>query len=566
MGIRLAGVMMASCLLAVMSGTVAGASVSPSVSLALIRGAGSTWSSNAVNAWVANIHQQGVNVVFDGVGSAAGRTDYANGTVDFAASDIGYHGLQNGKNDRSTRPYAYLPVTAGGTSFPYNIVVGHNRITNLRLSGLTIAKIFTNQITNWNDPAITHDNNGRGLPSLPIITVVHSEGSGTTAMFTRYLNYEFPSLWTAFNNGQGGMTEYWPQQGSRQVAQDGSSQVMNFIRSASANGSIGVDEYSYPLNAGYPVVQMGNAAGYYVLPSMFNDAVALTQAQIDYNPNSPNYLLQNLDHVYNYRDPRAYPLSSYSYTIMPTSRTDEVMAKSGSPPFPGKAQALADFLYYSICDGQTYIGNLGYSALPVNLVQAGFQQIEKIKTAAPQVNINQQNVQTCHNPTFVYGHPEQNRLAQVAPYPPLCDKAGYGPCTGILNANKNGGRGSTGPNGGSPPTSSTGSNGGGGGGNGSGGSGGGGSGGGSGGGGSGSGGSGGSGGGSINPLTGQLTGSGGGSGGGSGAPSVPTTLAAGQSPEQTVALGVLAALLLVAALVTPPLLARRWSGRGGRQS
>ena len=31
-------------------------------------------------------------------------------------------------------------------------------VRNLRLSGETIAKIFTNQITNWSDAAITKDN------------------------------------------------------------------------------------------------------------------------------------------------------------------------------------------------------------------------------------------------------------------------------------------------------------------------------------------------------------------------------------------------------------------------
>ena len=34
----------------------------------------------------------------------------------------------------------------------------------------------------------------------------------------------------------------------------------------------------------------------------------------------------------------------------------------------GKRQALVDFLYYSICQGQKEIGPIGYSPLPVNLV------------------------------------------------------------------------------------------------------------------------------------------------------------------------------------------------------
>jgi phosphate transport system substrate-binding protein len=447
---RIMAMIAGSGVLVLTSATGAGAST---VYTAQIIGSGSSWAANAVDIWIANISNQGVQVVFTPDGSAAGRQDFALGTTDFGVSDIGYQGYNSvtGTNDSSNRPYAYLPITAGGTSFPYNIVVAGKRITNLRLSGKTLAEIFTNQITNWDAPQITADNNGRQLPSLPIITVVPSEGSGTTAMFTQYLSYEYPSIWGPFNYGDTGFTEYWPRQGSNQVAQDGSSQVMNYVASPAANGAIGIDEYSYPLAAGFPVAQIENAAGYYVLPTEYNDAVALTQAQINMDTSSPDYLLQNLDNVYGYTDPRTYPLSSYSYTIMPTSKTDQRMEPSPGQ-FPAKWQALADFLYYSICQGQEYIGPVGYSALPVNLVEAGFQQIEKIKAAAPSVDLNEQNVDTCNNPTFTYGHPGTNHLAQIAPYPPQCDKTGYGPCTGILNGNANGGQGSTSPKSGSSPS------------------------------------------------------------------------------------------------------------------
>jgi ABC-type phosphate transport system substrate-binding protein len=268
------------------------------------------------------------------------------------------------------------------------------------------------------------------LPSLPIIMVVPAEGSGTTAMFTRYLNYEFPALWRKFNGGLSGMTEYWPSHGKRQVAEEGSAQIMNYIESRGANGAIGIDEYAYPKAAHFPVARVRNAAGYYVLPTESYDAVALTRARIDMRPRSPGYLLQNLDRVYNYTDPRAYPLASYSYVIMPRSKNDPRMA-----PFPGqfpaKWQTLASFLRYSICGGQEPVGRIGYTPLPVNLVKAAFQQIEKIRLAAPKVRITRLNVGACDNPTFVPGHPNLNWLAIHAPMPPLCDKAGHGPCASV---------------------------------------------------------------------------------------------------------------------------------------
>ena len=51
------------------------------------------------------------------------------------------------------------------------------------------------------------------------------------------------------------------------------------------------------------------------------------------------------------------------------------------------------------------------------------------KTADPGVDLTQRDVTTCNNPTFVAGHPTSNYLAEIAPLPPACDKAGAGPCT-----------------------------------------------------------------------------------------------------------------------------------------
>jgi len=404
---------------------------------ALIQGSGSSWASNAVNQWIADVQANGLQVVFTANGSAQGRKDFAYDTTDFAVSDIGYQGKDpvSGQDDTSQgRDFAYLPVVAGGTSFPYQIRVGGQLVRDLRLSGETLAKIFTNTITNWDDPAITADNNGHALPSLPIIPVVHSEGSGSTAQFTRYLDKQYPALWRPYY-GASGLTEYYPRQGS-QIAQNGSDGVINFVTSSSGNGAIGYDEYSYALNKDYPVVKLENSAGYFTAPTQYNVAVALTQAQINMDKNSPDYLLQNLDSVYTYSDKRTYPLSSYSYMVIPTAAKDSRMTTA-------KRQTLADFLYYSVCEGQAEMGPIGYSPLPVNLVQASFDQVSKLKQADPDVDLTNRDVTTCHNPTFVAGQPSRNYLAEIAPQPPACDKAGAGPCTGnegLTNGNPQGGK------------------------------------------------------------------------------------------------------------------------------
>jgi phosphate ABC transporter phosphate-binding protein len=410
---------------------------------AQIEGSGSSWSANAVNQWISDVNNQsGLQVIFTPSGSAQGRKDFALETTDFGVTDIAYQGhdpLTGADDNAGKRPYAYLPIVAGGTAFTYQILVSGKRVSNLRLSGTTLAKIFTNQISNWNDPAITADNNGRKLPSLPITPVVHSEGSGSTAQFTAYLAKEYSNIWGPFNEGKSVMTEYFPRKG-RAIAQNGSDGVMNYIASAAGNGSIGYDEYSYALNRGFPVAKLLNKAGYFTKPDQYNVAVALTQAVIDQNPNSATYLMQKLDNVYVYNDVRTYPLSSYSYMLLPVG-TDAQDSRLKTE----KRQTLTDFLYYSICVGQQEMGNIGYSPLPINLVNAGFGQLQKLKTADPKVDITRRDVRSCNNPTFIAGKPNENHLAKIAPKPPLCDKVGQGPCIdGTATSSNNSGNGTGG--------------------------------------------------------------------------------------------------------------------------
>ncbi|TIC83215.1 phosphate ABC transporter substrate-binding protein [Nocardioides sp. GY 10113] len=390
-----------------------------------IEGTGSTWSELIVQKWIADVDANGMKVVYTGGGSSKGRKDFAQSTNDFAISEIPYQGVdENGNADKSDRPYAYLPIVAGGTAFTYQLKIGNELVRNLRLSGETIAKIFTNQITNWNDPAIAEDNNGRTFPSLAITPVVRSDGSGTTAQFTTWMDAQYPSIWRPYF-GHSGLTSYYPRKsGSRTVAQAGSDQVMNTVKGFAGNGTIGYVEYSYPVNANYPVVKVLNKAGYFVEPTQYNTAVALTKAKIN-----PSTLTQELDGVYVNPDPRAYPISSYSYMVIPTSATDARMTTA-------KRQTLADFVYYSLCAGQTSAGSYGYSPLPLNLVQAGFDQVAKLKKADPEVNLTDRDVRSCNNPTFDGTNLSHNVLADKAPQPAACDKVGAGPCGTETGTNK----------------------------------------------------------------------------------------------------------------------------------
>lgn len=418
---------------------------------ARIEGSGSSWAANAVNQWIADVESSGLQVVFTSQGSAQGRKDFANRTTDYAVSDIGFRGVDPATGDQDTnnnRPYAYLPIVAGGTSFPYNLQFGGRQIRDLRLSGETLAKIFTNQITNWSDDAITADNNGRRMPNIPIVPLVHSEGSGSTAQLTTYFDTVYPGIWRPYNRGRAGFTEYYPvKEGTAMLAQNGSDQIINYVTSGAANGVITYDEYSYALAKDFPVVKVLNASGYYTLPTQYNVAVALQKARINMDKDSPDYLLQDLREVFGYNDPRTYPLSSYSYMIIPTGADDTRMSTA-------KRQTLVDYLYYSVCGGQKAMGPIGYSPLPINLVQASFEQTNKLKEADPEVDIDRRDPSTCNNPTFVAGEPTRNYLAEIAPQPVECDRAGAGPCAGgadeAINNNPVGGEAPAASTGGDP--------------------------------------------------------------------------------------------------------------------
>jgi phosphate transport system substrate-binding protein len=451
-----------------------------------IEGSGSTWAYGIVAPWIAQVQAAyGMRITFNQSGSSQGRKDFANAVTDFGDSDIPYQGVDptTGQTDASQRPYAYLPVVAGGTAFTYHLTVAGHLVTNLRLSGETIAKIFTNKITKWNDPQITKENGGHALPPETIKPVVRSDGSGATAQFTLWMDKQYPSIWRPFNGGKAGLTSIFPRQGNQiAVAQDAG--IMNTIKGAGGEGEIGYTEYSYPLQAHYPVVYVENRSGYYVQPTQYNVAVALTQAKIVgcnsggvCKPNgipANSYLTQNLDQVYTYKDPRTYPLSSYSYMIIPASKSDQRMTVP-------KRQTLADFLSYSLCTGQRLAGPYGYSPLPLNLVKAAFGQIEKLGPDAQggavsgvKIKDPSDNLASCDNPTFVKGNLAANHLAQIAPMPLACQKATNAPCgegtqapgtngsdpnnpSGTKGNTGNSGPGGTTPSGGtaSPPGGST---------------------------------------------------------------------------------------------------------------
>jgi ABC-type phosphate transport system substrate-binding protein len=352
-----------------------------------ISGSGTDWSSIAIDQWSLAVRQHGIVVNYNPDGSAAGRADYTVNQDDFAASDPPFrsHPDQLGGvgPEHPSQGYSYIPDAAGGTAFPYHITVHGHLVTNLRLTPALIFGIFTGKITNWDDPGIEALNGGT-LPNLPITPVIHSDGDGGTYFLSRYFATMFTAQWNAFCEQVHpgitppcGPTEFYPPVG-RAKAENGTTNVMNYITSTFGNGSIGYAEYAYALSANTPVVRLRNPAGQYVLPTAANVTTALTRAVINEQASSRNFLQQNLNKVYTYTNPRSYPLASYSYLIVPREGT-----KLPTNFTKAKGHTLAAFAVFALCGGQRDLNQLGYAPLPPALVRGGLIQAAHIPGHGP---------------------------------------------------------------------------------------------------------------------------------------------------------------------------------------
>jgi len=387
-----------------------------------ISGAGSTWSSNAIRQWIADVAQFGMTVNYSAVGSTSGRVDFAQGVADWAASEVPY-GVQDGNNNPlPARGFAYMPDTAGGVALMYHLSIGGQQVTNLRLSGAVIAGIFTGQITKWNDQKIAADNPGLTLPAESIVPVVRSDSSEVSWEFTQWMVATQGSSWTAYCQAVGrspctATTTYPVLPASAMIGQPGDLGVSGYVSQPQAEGAIGLVEYSSALETGFPVAKVLNAAGYYTAPTAGNVGVSLLKAQIDNNPSDPLFGTADLSQVYTDTDPRTYELSFFSYMILPTDTSFGFASDKG--------YTLGAFGQYALCTGQQKVDVLGYAALPINLVEDGYAQLQKVPGASLPTT-TAAFIAGCSDPTISAGGTDT--LASTVPMPPACDQQGSTQC------------------------------------------------------------------------------------------------------------------------------------------
>jgi phosphate transport system substrate-binding protein len=272
-------------------------------------GAGASSQGAAQEAWVAGFQtaNEAVTVTYDPIGSGGGRETFQNGASSFAGSDRAFKVEEIAEdNFGSCEPGTGIFEIPAYIS-PIAIIFNLDGITSLNLDADTIAGIFTGEITNWSDEAITSQNEGVDLPDLTITAVHRSDESGTTANFTDYVAKAAPDAWL-LNGENAGSFEAWPAEwGGEGAAQ--TSGVVDAV--TNGVGTIGYADASRAGSLGTVAVKVGDE----YVPYSAEAAAAIVDASPADSPGERN---ENDLAISLARDTTAagtYPIVLVSYLI-----------------------------------------------------------------------------------------------------------------------------------------------------------------------------------------------------------------------------------------------------------
>jgi phosphate transport system substrate-binding protein len=276
-----------------------------------------------------------VTITSGATGSGTGIADAAAGLVNVGASDA-----YLSSSDLATNPgLLNIPLTVAALDVNYN-VTGVTKPLNL--SGTVLAQIYTGKITTWNDPAIAKLNPGVTLPSEKIVTLHRADGSGSTFLFTSYMNAQDPSAWPSSNIGT---TITWPS-APGSLAETGSGGMLSAC--GTTKGCIaylGISYLTKATAAGLGVASLADKSGTFQAPttSTINAAVASFPAP----PASGAESLINSS--------SGYPIVNYEYAIVKKTQ-----------PSASEATAIKAFLNWIVTTGDTptYVSTVGFLPMP----------------------------------------------------------------------------------------------------------------------------------------------------------------------------------------------------------
>ncbi len=296
-----------------------------------LTGAGATFPYPIYSKWFGEYSSAhpGVEVNYQSIGSGGGITQVTKGVVDFGASDMPM--TDQALKDSQVK-LVHIPTVLGAVVPIFNVP----GVQEIKFSPDVLADIYLNKITNWNDARIAKDNGGTKFPDQRITVVHRSEGSGTTFIFTDYLS-KVSKEWA---DGPGkGSSINWPAG----IGGKGNENVAGLVRQMP--GAIGYVELIYALQNKINFGEVKNSSGNWVKASI--EGVTAAAAGIRQMP--ADYRIS----ITNAPGPTAYPISSFTYLLIPVKSAD-----------PTKGKVLKDLLSWIVKSGESEVSQLSYAPLP----------------------------------------------------------------------------------------------------------------------------------------------------------------------------------------------------------
>jgi phosphate transport system substrate-binding protein len=315
---------------------------------------GSSLMAPLFTLWGPAYHAQFPQVSISTASSSSGKglSSAAAGTADIGASDAYL-------SPADVTEYANLvniPLAVAALMVIYH-VPGVGPSTHLKLDGTVLARIFAGQITTWDDPAIRNLNPGVTLPGTAIVLVHRADTSGSTFLFTSYLNAQDPADWSSSLIGT---TVAWPGQPG-EIGATGSTGIISAVRDTpGAIGYVGVSYLAAVTKDSEGEAALGNSAGNYVLPT----ASTIQAGLASFTNTPPNETIS----LINGSGAEVYPIINYEYAIVSISQAS-----------PTRAQDLRAFLDWAISTGNAQLAQVNFQPLPPSVVTLSQAQIAKIE-------------------------------------------------------------------------------------------------------------------------------------------------------------------------------------------
>ena len=320
-----------------------------------LTGAGATFPNPIYTKWFDAYNKKtGVQINYQSIGSGGGIRQFTEGTVDFGATD---GPMNQSQIDAVSANVLHVPTVLGAVVVTYNLPgLGDTR---LKFDGNSLVDIFMGRITKWNDKRLAALNPGVKLPDLDVIVVHRSDGSGTTYIFTDYLN-KFSREW---KDKVGYATSVsWPV-GLGGKGNEGVTQQVK-----QTEGAIGYVELIYALSNGLGYGEIKNSSGKFVVPSLASVTAAAGSAKL---PKDTDFRVS----ITNAPGADAYPIASFTWLLVHKDGKDAA-----------KAKILKDFLTWMISpDAQKMAAELNYAPLPAEVVGLIQARLPTLKAAGKAI-------------------------------------------------------------------------------------------------------------------------------------------------------------------------------------